>query len=103
MLNPHTYQVKVEWIKNKLYMLYNEYTKRSVGSSSSGAFTSQSQESLAPKICGVRRGGLRSRGGHGKLDETLISGYIDYRSKAESGNQDLKSNLDKYLEEVQMN
>nr|GMD74426.1 zinc finger BED domain-containing protein RICESLEEPER 2-like [Ipomoea batatas]GMD89726.1 zinc finger BED domain-containing protein RICESLEEPER 2-like [Ipomoea batatas] len=102
MLNPLTCQVKVECIKNKLYMLYDEYKKKSVGSSSSRVSTSQSQEPLATSIYGVARGGLRSRGRHGKLDETLISGYIDYRRKAESG-QDSKSNLDKYLEEVQIN
>nr|GMD32932.1 zinc finger BED domain-containing protein DAYSLEEPER-like [Ipomoea batatas] len=83
-------------------MLYDEYKKKSVDSSSSRVSTSQSQEPLVTSIYGVGRGGLRSRGGHGKLDETLISGYIDYRSKAESG-QDSKSNLDKYLEEVQIN
>nr|GMD09328.1 zinc finger BED domain-containing protein DAYSLEEPER-like [Ipomoea batatas] len=102
MLNPLTCQAKIEWIKNKLYMLYDEYKKKSVDSSSSRVSTSQSQEPLVTSIYGVGRGGLRSRGGHGKLDETLISGYIDYRSKSESG-QDSKSNLDKYLEEVQIN
>nr|GLL29980.1 zinc finger BED domain-containing protein RICESLEEPER 2-like [Ipomoea trifida] len=73
MLNPRTCQAKIEWIKNKLYMLYDEYKKKSVGSSSSRVSTSHSQEPLVTSIYGVGRGGLRSKGGHGKLDETLIS------------------------------
>nr|GMC71423.1 zinc finger BED domain-containing protein RICESLEEPER 2-like [Ipomoea batatas] len=72
-LNPLTCQAKIEEIKKKLYMLYDEYKKTSGGSSSSRVSTSQSQVFSGTSNVGVEGGGLGSMGGPGKLDENLIS------------------------------
>nr|GMD39372.1 zinc finger BED domain-containing protein RICESLEEPER 2-like [Ipomoea batatas] len=72
-LHPLTCQVKIEEIKKKLYMLYDEYKKTSGGSSSSRVSTSQSQVFSGTSSVGVGGGGLGSMGGPGKFDENLIS------------------------------
>nr|GMD78422.1 zinc finger BED domain-containing protein RICESLEEPER 2-like [Ipomoea batatas] len=104
-LNPLTCQVKIEGIKKKLYMLYDEYKKTSGDSSSSRVSTPQSQVYSATSSVGVGRGGLGSMGGPGILYQNLISDYVDYRyrSQGESSSGDTKSNLDKYLEDDQLN
>ncbi|XP_019173487.1 PREDICTED: zinc finger BED domain-containing protein RICESLEEPER 2-like [Ipomoea nil] len=74
-LNPLTCQDKIEGIKKKLYLLYDEYKKKSGDFSSSRVSTPQLQDySIYSTIttCGVRSGGLGSMGGSGKLDENLI-------------------------------
>nr|GMD31118.1 zinc finger BED domain-containing protein DAYSLEEPER-like [Ipomoea batatas] len=98
-LHPLTCQVKIEEIKKKLYMLYDEYKKTSGGSSSSRVSTSQSQVFSGTSSVGV--GG----GGSGKFDENLISDYVDYRHRSQDGisSGDTKSYLDKYLDDDQLN
>nr|GLL21457.1 zinc finger BED domain-containing protein DAYSLEEPER-like isoform X1 [Ipomoea trifida] len=104
-LDPLTCQAKIEEIKKKLYMLYDEYKKTSGGSSSSRVSTSQSQVFSGTSSVGVGGGGLGSMGGPGKLDENLISDYVDYRHRSQGGisSGDTKSYLDKYLEDDQLN
>nr|GMD76670.1 zinc finger BED domain-containing protein DAYSLEEPER-like [Ipomoea batatas] len=104
-LNPLTCQVKIEGIKKKLYMLYDEYKKTSGDSSSSRVSTPQSQVYSATSSVGVGRGGMGSMGGPGILYQNFISDYVDYRyrSQGESSSGDTKSNLDKYLEDDQLN
>ncbi|XP_019167900.1 PREDICTED: zinc finger BED domain-containing protein DAYSLEEPER-like isoform X2 [Ipomoea nil] len=107
-LDPFTCQDKIEGIKKKLYLLYDEYKKKSDGFSSSRVSTSQLQDYSIYStitICGVRSGGLGSMGGSGKLDENLIGDYVDYRHPNQGGigSGDTKSNLDKYLEDDQLN
>nr|GMC51254.1 zinc finger BED domain-containing protein DAYSLEEPER-like [Ipomoea batatas] len=86
-------------------MLYDEYKKTSGDSSSSRVSTPQSQVYSATSSVGVGRGGLGSMGGPGILYQNLISDYVDYRhrSQGESSSGDTKSNLDKYLEDDQLN
>nr|GMD36031.1 zinc finger BED domain-containing protein RICESLEEPER 2-like [Ipomoea batatas] len=99
------YTFKIEEIKKKLYMLYDEYKKTSGGSSSSRVSTSQSQVFSGTSSVGVGGGGLGSMGGPGKFDENLISDYVDYRHRSQGGisSGDTKSYLDKYLDDDQLN